>query len=598
MSTRQKRQSKPKAAAAPPTSTTPKDTERRPRYLPATTVLKNVSRAVALILIAGIASPVSQLNLSPVFGSIPASLHHQQAMTLTALGGLGVRRLLKGYVYVDVSAWVTVLAYWTPLIQCYLFPHSTELGIDYGPLIVESFTYFPLLFLSMYAVSDLLDTVDFSRWDLPSALGDAILPLSSYIGVSFVSRFFGALLPAFVGQHVYLTRIGFQMLLASASAFITPSKLLFLAFPAILHTLWINPHNPADHAFQSANATLVATQNYTILARQESLTGYVSVVENYADNAFRLMRCDHSLLGGEWLVTPESYKKGQRQKESIFAVFVLLEAVRLVEDPELQPIKSVPRALDVKPVPDSEKSALVIGLGIGTAPNALIAHGLNTTIVELDPVVHKYATQFFGLSPNHNAVISDAVRYVAEKSVSAPKSYDYIIHDVFTGGAEPVYLFTTEFMQGLYNLLKDDGAVAINYAGDLTLGSTKLVLNTIHAVFPACRLFRDSPAPDDHKEGDSDFINMVIFCVKNDHGKGKKAVGFRKATSKDWLGSIARRNFLQPREELEVKFEYEKGGQVMGRADVAELEAYHEEGAVSHWKIMRSVLPAGVWEMW
>ncbi|KAJ8117893.1 hypothetical protein OPT61_g1010 [Boeremia exigua] len=598
MSTRQKRQSKPKAPAAPTTPTTPNNAERQPKYLPLSALLKNVTRAMALVLIAGVASPVSQLNLSPVFGSIPASLHHQQAMTLTALGGLGIRRLLKGYVSVDVSAWVTVFAYWTPLIQCYLFPHSTQLGIDYGPLIVESLTYFPLLFLSMYAVSDLLDTIDFTRWDLPSALGDAILPMTSYVGVSFVARFFSALLPAFVGQHVYLTRVGFQMLLASASAFITPSKLLFLAFPAILHTLWINPHNPADHAFQSANATLVATQNYTILARQESLTGYVSVVENYADNAFRLMRCDHSLLGGEWLVTPESYKKGQRQKESIFAVFVLLEAVRLVENPELEPIGSIPRALDIKPTPESEKSALVIGLGIGTAPNALMKHGLNTTIVELDPVVHKYATEYFGLLPDHTAVISDAVRYVADTSVSAPKSYDYIIHDVFTGGAEPVYLFTTEFMQGLYNLLKDDGVVAINYAGDLTLGSTKLVLNTIHAVFPACRLFRDTAAPDDHKEGDSDFINMVIFCVKNDHGMGKKAIGFRKSTSKDWLGSIARRNFLQPRDELEVKFEYEKGAQVMGKADVAELEAYHEEGAVSHWKIMRSVLPAGVWEMW
>lgn len=553
---------------------------------------------MALILIAGVASPVSQLNLSPVFGSIPASLHHQQAMTLTALGGLGVRRLLKGYLSIDVSAWVTVLAYWIPLIQCYVFPHSTKLGIDYGPLIVESLTYFPLLFLSMYAVSDLLDTVDFTRWDLPSALGDALLPMTSYVGVSFVSRFFAALLPAFVGQHVYLTRIGFQMLLASASAFITPSKLLFLAFPAIFHTLYINPHNPSDNAFQSANATLVATQNYTILARQESLTGYISVVENYADNAFRLMRCDHSLLGGEWLVTPASSKLGQRQKESIFAVFVLLEAVRLVQNPELEPIGSIPRALDIEPTPESEKSALVIGLGIGTAPNALIKHGLNTTIVELDPVVHKYATQYFGLSPDHTAVISDAVRYVADTSISAPKSYDYIIHDVFTGGAEPVYLFTTEFMRGLYSLLKDDGAVAINYAGDLTLGSTKLVLNTIHAVFPACRLFRDTPAPDDHKDGDSDFINMVIFCVKNDLGMGKEAVGFREATSKDWLGSIARRNFLQPRDELEVKFEYVEGAQVMGRADVAELEAYHEEGAVSHWKIMRSVLPAGVWEMW
>lgn len=596
MASQEKRQSKPKAAAAPATPTTPKDAE--PQHLPATTLLKNVARAMALIVIAGVASPVSQLNLTPVFGSIPASLYHQQAMTLIALAGLGIRRLLKGYVSVDVSAWVTVLAYWTPLIQCYLFPHSTQLGIDYGPLIVESLTYFPVLFLSMYAVSDLLDTVDFSRWDMPSSLGDAILPMTSYIGVSFISRFFGALLPAFVGQHVYLTRIGFQMLLASASAFVTPSKLLVLAFPAILHTLWLNPHNPAEHAFQSANATLASTQNFTILARQESLTGYVSVLENSADNAFRLMRCDHSLLGGEWLVTPAAYKLGQRQKESIFAVFVLLEAVRLVENPELEPIGSIPRALDVKPTPESEKSALVIGLGIGTAPNALIKHGLNTTIVELDPVVHKYATQYFGLLPNHTAVISDAVRYVAETSVSAPKSFDYIIHDVFTGGAEPVYLFTTEFMQGLHALLKDDGAVAINYAGDLTLGSTKLVLNTIHAVFPACRLYRDTPAPEEQEEGDSDFINMVIFCVKNDLGMGKKAIGFREATSEDWLGSIARRNFLQPKDELEVEFVYNKDLPVMGRADVGQLEAYHEDGAVSHWKIMRGVIPAGVWEMW
>jgi hypothetical protein len=28
------------------------------------------------------------------------------------------------------------------------------------------------------------------------------------------------------------------------------------------------------------------------------------------------------------------------------------------------------------------------------------------------------------------------------------------------------------------------------------------------------------------------------------------------------------------------------------------LERFHEEGAVSHWRIMRTVLPDGVWEMW
>lgn len=42
-----------------------------------------------------------------------------------------------------------------------------------------------------------------------------------------------------------------------------------------------------------------------------------------------------------------------------------------------------------------------------------------------------------------------------------PIRYDYIIHDVFTGGAEPLELFTMEFLEGLYELLKPGGAIAI-----------------------------------------------------------------------------------------------------------------------------------------
>jgi hypothetical protein len=582
MSSRQKTPKKPKAA---------KEAERQPQQVPTTTLLRNVGRAMALLLVAGIASPVSQLNLSPVYGSIPASLHHQRTMTITAVTALIVRRGLKRYVSANLAEYIAVIAYWAPVIQFLLFPYSGKLGIEYGPLIIESLTYFPLLFLSMYAAVDLLDTIDLTQFNLPPSLGEAVLPTASYFTVSTVAKLSSAILPNFVGTSIHFTRVGLQLLLASFSAFMTPSKIIFFAAPAILHTFWANPHHTSEHGFQLANSTLFATQNYTLLARQESITGYVSVVENTADNAFRLLRCDHSLLGGEWLVTPEAYSKGQRQRESIFAVFVLLEAVRLVE-----PVKPSVPTLD-----DSQKSALVIGLGIGTAPNAMIAHGINTTIVELDPVVHHYATKYFNLSPDHTAVIDDAVTYVGEKSVTNPGSFNYIIHDVFTGGAEPVYLFTSEFMQGLYNLLADDGVVAINYAGDLSLGSTRLVLNTIHAVFPACRLFRDQPAPETQNPEDPDFINMVVICVKNDDGKGKKAITFREPKQKDFLGSIARQNFLMPKKELEVMYEYvkpEDGGRTMSKTDVGELERYHKEGAVSHWKIMRTVLPEGVWEMW
>jgi spermidine synthase len=82
--------------------------------------------------------------------------------------------------------------------------------------------------------------------------------------------------------------------------------------------------------------------------------------------------------------------------------------------------------------------------------------------VEIDPVVHKFATQYFNLPPNHIPVIEDAVKFVkkAESSPNKPQ-YDYIVHDVFTGGAEPAELFTYEFLSGLSALLKEDGAIAI-----------------------------------------------------------------------------------------------------------------------------------------
>ena len=103
------------------------------------------------------------------------------------------------------------------------------------------------------------------------------------------------------------------------------------------------------------------------------------------------------------------------------------------------------------------------GLGIGTTPTALITHGIQTTVVEIDPVVHDFATEYFGLPTNHTSIIEDAITFIdrAQSTVSEEHSYDYIIHDVFTGGAEPVDLFTREFIGGLSNVLKPEGVIAI-----------------------------------------------------------------------------------------------------------------------------------------
>ena len=99
------------------------------------------------------------------------------------------------------------------------------------------------------------------------------------------------------------------------------------------------------------------------------------------------------------------------------------------------------------------------GLGIGTTPSALIAHGIDTTVVEIDPVVHSFATQYFNLPSNHTSVVQDAVLFVDQNKKH--RKYDYIIHDVFTGGAEPIDLFTTEFLEGVRDMMKPEGVIAI-----------------------------------------------------------------------------------------------------------------------------------------
>jgi hypothetical protein len=132
------------------------------------------------------------------------------------------------------------------------------------------------------------------------------------------------------------------------------------------------------------------------------------------------------------------------------------------------------------------------------------------------------------------------------------------------------------------------------------------VLNTIHAVFPACRLFRDNP-PAPEQPGAPDFTNMVVFCAKRDDGgAGGLAIGFREPTEGDFRGSIARRNHLLPKAGLEIAFDWRGGGggaqggggDVLRRGATGELERFQEGAAVSHWGIMRAVLPGRVWELW
>jgi hypothetical protein len=247
------------------------------------------------------------------------------------------------------------------------------------------------------------------------------------------------------------------------------------------------------------------------------------------------------------------------------------------------------------------------GLGIGTAPKALIDHGINTTIVEIDPLVHQYATEYFSLPTTHTAILSDAVSWIKPEAVvnkDPSQTYDYIIHDVFTGGASPLALFETHFIVRIRLLLSQQGVIAINYAGDMSLAPTKNVLKTINLVFEGrCRAFRDMPAPiqeQDNSKHSEDPLNLVIFCVNSAE---MWPLTFRKPVEADYLGSRSRRQFLLPKKELEIAL-----------TDVDEaMPILLEEHAISktplwpkeqleaakrHWRLMRVLVPDVVWLNW
>ncbi|KAL4958899.1 spermidine synthase [Aspergillus stella-maris] len=538
---------------------------------------KQLAVGVALLVLAAFYSYVFLLTLAPIYGSTPSHIFHGYGVGFAGAAGWFAKDIIhrlsgRNAVYV-----VPVLAFWLPVLQYFVTQQSSALGNPTGPVITEVLALYPLVLLSVACAGKLVQSgLNLNRHG--DLVAEHIPLLGSYVVYSAGEHLIKAFLSWTIGSTILLSRAGLQILIPIFYAAAVPSKILLLAIPSLLFSLTSNTHLPLGYTTRTLNDAL-AEEGFSLVARQDSTTGYVSVLDNLEDG-FRVMRCDHSLLGGQWLKKRPNYTP-PAVKDPIYAVFTMLEAVRLVETPT-----GAPRV-------DAGSNALVIGLGIGTTPGALIAHGIDTTIVEIDPVVHKFAMEYFELPPNHTPAIEDARSFV-KKAQNAPvkKQYDYIVHDVFTGGAEPVELFTWEFISGLKDLLKDDGVVAINYAGDLTLYPTALSIRTIKSIFPTCRLFREEVDTDIGAE----FTNMVIFCTKAHH-----PLVFRDAVQSDFLNSRFRQRYLVPRHEVDpARFDVvEEGGRrVLWDREVGRLHKYQDRGALEHWAIMRTVMPDAVWEGW
>ncbi|KAI1342987.1 S-adenosyl-L-methionine-dependent methyltransferase [Xylariaceae sp. FL0016] len=530
-------------------------------------------KAASLLALMAVYANVSLLTLSPVYGQIAATRLHQRVVWVAIFLGWGGNLALRRILPVKTITVLPLVALYIPLIQHFLFTLSSNLGAELGPTVTETLTLMPLVTLGTACVADVWEGADLSF--LPKSIAGSTPGLVSYGLYKFIEDSSLAQLFSQIGKSMLQTRVVLEFILGATFSVLGRSRLLLYAIPALLHGAFYNTHVMTPMATSSLNTTL-NTNGWSLVDRQESMTGYISVLDSFKDG-FRVMRCDHSLLGGEWIKL-----KRVIVAEPIYSVFTQLEAVRLIRTPGK--------------TPDSEAKALNIGLGIGTTPSALIAHGIDTTIVEIDPVVYNFATKYFGLPSNHTAVIEDVVSWSRLNAPNLHEHYDYIVHDVFTGGAEPIDLFTDEFLAGLKHMLKPNGVIAINYAGDFTLPPLSIVVNTVKDIFPSCRIFREGEAPSEEKlaEDGRDFDNVIIFCTKSD-----EKVTFRDVVERDYLQSLARQAYLVPKYEVQDSvFSSKDEVGILRSNETEKLAQWHDKSALGHWAVMRTVLPNEIWQRW
>lgn len=298
-----------------------------------------MTQAAVLLTLAAAYSNVSQLMLSPVYGSIPASIWHSKGVVAACFLGWSGNLFLRRRLPVKPAKLLPLIAAYIPVVQFFLFKISGFWGAVYGPLITECLTFFPLLLLSASCTATALDELDLSSGRL-QWLSDAMPGIGSYAFYKAMEHITGNWTLRVIGKDFAHSRLGLQLQLAAFYSVFAPSKLLIYAVPALLHTALFNYHVPYSYTTASLNTTMVDA-GWSLIDRRDSLTGYLSVIES-PEHGFRVMRCDHSILGGNWLAASTPYGL----PEPIYGVFVMLEAVRLMEVPNK--------------IPDSEATALVM----------------------------------------------------------------------------------------------------------------------------------------------------------------------------------------------------------------------------------------------
>ncbi|CAG8441765.1 3779_t:CDS:10 [Funneliformis mosseae] len=570
-------------------------------HISSITQLWTLPRTTLLLITPILTSTTLQISpryIEPIYGNVFSSIYFSQAASASILLGIAIgigfvvkskelsptikdQKLAKTLIFgIDLCGIILALSPLSikmlfglsDILGPYIGPHVTQLGLAYPTMLL-------LGFLNTIACARLSreQNLPTLRWFLYVAIHITIIKTLTYVLYNVVDMgqtchrlCYSGLIMALIGtlfkfllqnygeinlvedviqRRKILVETTLSFKIRSASFLLLPQIIIVFL---VIYNANFNPHCNSG----ILQKTIVNGTEYTILARNESVTGWVEVVEEIKPRNIRVMRVGHSLIGGIYRDT----------NDSVFGSFYFLEAVRLIENQKNA----------------EQERALQIGLGIGVSAKSLQDHNVLLDIVELDPVVYNLAVNYFGLERRHNIYIQDGRKFIN----NAPsRYYDYVLHDVFTGGSVPSVLFSIEALEQIKRILKKNGVLALNFVGSdkwPQAESLALVANTIKSVFPYYKCFREGPL----EKGS--FQNMVFFA-------SVRPISFRNPTEEDFMDSAMREYMLESFTQWSVDLTKFKNVSDIITDLRNPLNELQQLSAFEHWNIMRTIFPQEFW---
>lgn len=292
----------------------------------------------------------------------------------------------------------------------------------------------------------------------------AISTVGSVAGTLMLGFF---LLPLF-GTHAILWTLSLLLVALSLLLLGYEQRRLSGLWPWLLSAVAV----VAGVSVQVAFAGVRQGDGYTVVFEQETHYGWVRVVDQ-ADKELRWLMSDASTIGVEHTPTGQG----------------------------LLGYQSIVRQLPWFKL-DSRK-ALLIGLGAGHLVTDFAKYGIATDAIEIDPAVAHAARTYFNFTPTGKVIVGDG-RYQVQRLT---ESYDLIVHDCFTGGAEPFHLLSQEMITLLKSRLAPGGVLAVNFVG-FTDADRLAPVQSIAATLDAVFTYRRSYVPRTG-EAFSDFVFIV-----------------------------------------------------------------------------------------